>query len=51
MTDIIVESKDGKRIHQYIMDDWPAIVYVRPGGTIRVKRSSEPEKVFLNKFL
>ena len=44
MTDLILEDKNGNRLHMYFGDNYPAIVYIRQGGTIRVKRSSEPEK-------
>jgi hypothetical protein len=39
MTDVIVESKEGKRIHHYIADNHPAIVYIKEGGTIRVRKA------------
>jgi hypothetical protein len=38
MTDVIVE-KDDKCIHYYIRDNHPAIVHVRVGETMRVKRA------------
>jgi hypothetical protein len=38
MTDVIIE-KDDKCIHYYIRDNHPAIVHVKVGGTIRVKRA------------
>jgi hypothetical protein len=37
MTDVIVESRDGRRIHSLIPDGHPAIVYIKEGGTFRVK--------------
>lgn len=37
-TDVIVE-KDGEYLHYYIADNHPAVVHVRAGGTIRVKRA------------
>jgi len=37
MTDILLESKDGKRFHYFIDDNYPAIVYVREDGTLRVR--------------
>jgi hypothetical protein len=37
-TDVIIE-KDGEQIHYYIRDNHPAIVHVRVGGTMRVKRA------------
>jgi len=39
MTDVILETKDGKRFHYLIDDNYPAIVYVREGATLRVKSS------------
>jgi len=39
-TDVIVEKEDGVTTHYYIDDDHPAIVYIKVGGTVRVKRSS-----------
>jgi hypothetical protein len=38
MTDVIIE-KDGQSIHYYIRDNHPAIVHVRVGETMRVKRA------------
>ena len=38
LTDVILESKDGKRLHYFIDDNYPAIVYVREDGTLRLKR-------------
>ncbi|MEM2455179.1 MAG: hypothetical protein QXN21_04480 [Candidatus Bathyarchaeia archaeon] len=47
MTDIIVEDEKGGRMHFYIDDNWPAIVYVRKDGTIRVKKADlTPEANF-----
>jgi hypothetical protein len=37
-TDVIVE-KDGEYLHYYIADNHPAVVHVRTGGTIRIKRA------------
>jgi hypothetical protein len=37
-TDVILE-KDGEYIHYYIADNHPAIVHVRKGSSIRVKRA------------
>jgi hypothetical protein len=37
-TDVILE-KNGEYIHYYITDNHPAIVHIRVGGTIRVKRA------------
>jgi hypothetical protein len=37
MTDVIVESREGRRIHHFIPDNHPAIVYVKEDGTFRVK--------------
>lgn len=39
MTDVIVETQEGKRIHHLIPDNYPAVVYVRQRGTIRVKKA------------
>jgi len=48
MTDVIVEGKDGTRIHYQIPDDHPAIVYVREEGTFRVKKADlYPERKVL----
>ena len=38
MTDVIVEN-DGQSIHYYIADNYPAIVHIRVGGTIIVKKA------------
>jgi hypothetical protein len=38
MTDVIVE-KDGRSMHYYIADNHPAIVHIRVGGTIRVRKA------------
>jgi hypothetical protein len=38
-TDVIVEKEDGEQIHYYIADNHPAIVHIRVGGTVRVKRA------------
>jgi hypothetical protein len=38
-TDVIVEKEGGETIHYYIADNHPAIVHIRVGGTIRVKRA------------
>jgi hypothetical protein len=32
-------EKDGEYIHYYIADNHPAVVHIRKGGTIRVKRA------------
>jgi len=47
MTDIILESKDGKRLHYFIDDSYPAIVYVREGATLRVKASTLTDEQIL----
>jgi len=39
MTDVIIETKDGKKAHYLIDDNYPAIVYLREGATLRVKAS------------
>jgi len=39
MTDVIVENEKGERIHYYIADNHPAVVYVRVDGTFRVKKA------------
>lgn len=38
MTDVILED-DGKYIQYHIPDKHPAIVHIKKGGTIRVKRA------------
>ena len=38
MTDVILE-RDGQYIHYYIDDKHPAIVHIRRGSSIRVKRA------------
>lgn len=49
MTDVIHELKDGRIIHRYINDGCPAIVYIREGGTVKVKRANlEYERELLN---
>jgi hypothetical protein len=37
-TDVILE-KDGEYIHYYIADNHPAIVHIRKGSSMRVKRA------------
>lgn len=49
MTDVIVEDKSGQRIHYLIPDNYPAIVYVKEGGTFRVKKADlTPERKVLD---
>jgi len=49
MTDVIVEDEKGQRMHFFIDDNYPAIVYVRKGSTLRVKASTlYPEQQALN---
>jgi hypothetical protein len=51
MTDVIVKMPDGSFVHYCIGDDYPAIAYVRPGGTLRVKRADlSYEKELLRKI-
>jgi len=51
MTDVIVETEDGRRIHYYIDDGHPAIVYMRKGSTLRVKATSlELEREVLSRL-
>ena len=38
MTDVIVEN-DGQSIHYYIADNHPAIVHIKVGGTVRVRKA------------
>jgi hypothetical protein len=38
LTDVILED-DGKYIQYHIPDKHPAIVHIKKGGTIRVKRA------------
>lgn len=45
MTDLICESEDGEITHFYIKDGYPAIVYVRESGTIRVKKARQANEI------
>lgn len=38
MTDVILIDREGNQIHKYIDDDHPAVVVIRQGGTMYVKR-------------
>jgi len=48
MTDVIVETKTGEKIHYFIPDRYPAIVYVRESGTLRVKAATLQDEQILS---
>jgi len=51
MTDVILEDKQGKRLHYFIDDNVSATVYVREGATLRVRRLSRHLEESLVKLL